>query len=151
MNRSVSRRIPARPDAGFTLIELLVVLVVLGLLAALVFPKLAGVGDKARVDTTKTQIKALEDAVEQFNIENGFYPGTEQGLMALVLKPTSGQEPKNYREGGYLKTVPKDAWGNDFVYQAPGAHGAFDITSYGADGLPGGDGKYADINNWELQ
>jgi general secretion pathway protein G len=149
MTPSVPARRPARPDAGFTLIELMVVLIVLGLLAALVFPRLAGVGDKARADTTRAQIKGIEDALEQFNIENGFFPSTEQGLAALVSRPSSGQEAKKYREGGYLKSVPKDGWENPFVYLSPGSHGDYDIISYGADGVPGGDGKNADITNWE--
>ncbi len=142
---------PKNRTAGFTLVELMVVLVVLGLLAALVFPKLAGVGNQARRDVTGTQIKALEDALEQFQVENGFYPATEQGLEALISKPSGGREALRYREGGYLKMVPKDPWKNPYVYLCPGVHGPFDLMSYGADGVPGGDDNDADINNWEVE
>ncbi len=137
--------------SGMTLIELMVVLVILGLLAALVYPKVAGQGQKARVDATKAQIRLLEDALQRFEVDNGFYPTTEQGLSALVAMPASGRELNNWQEGGYLSksSVPKDPWGNDFRYVSPGANGSIDISSYGADGLPGGDGTSADINNWE--
>jgi general secretion pathway protein G len=138
--------------AGFTLVELLVVITVLGILAAIVLPKFTGQTAKAKVSAAKIQIRSLEDALAQFEVENGFYPGTDQGLEALVTKPSTGKEAKEWREGGYLQksTVPTDPWGNKYIYLSPGSHGAFDITSYGADGMPGGDGDNADINSWEI-
>ena len=152
MTQKTPRTAPPRAaNAGFTLIELMVVLVILGLLAAIVYPKLTGQGQKARVDAAKVQVRLLEDALHQFEVENGFYPTTEQGLAALVAKPTTGREPTKYRAGGYLDRVPQDPWGNEYRYLSPGAHGAFDLSSYGADGLPGGDGDSADINNWEIR
>ncbi len=142
-----------RPEAGFTLIELLVVLVILGLLAGIVMPRLFGRGEEAKRTAAKVQMRVLEDALHQFEVDNGFYPSTEQGLDALVRMPTVGRVPQNWREGGYLEksAIPKDPWGNDYLYLSPGNHGDFDLISYGADGEPGGEGKFADINNWELE
>ena len=137
--------------AGFTLIELMVVIVILALLAALVGPKLMGRTDDAKIQTTRTQIGSLETALKLYKLDNGVYPSTEQGLNALVTKPAAGVIPKNYKDGGYLekKQVPKDGWGNDFLYVAPGEHGDYDLFSYGADGAKGGDGKNTDITSWE--
>lgn len=138
---------------GFTLIEIMVVIVILALLAALVGPKLIGRTDDAKIGTTKTQIKQLETAIKLYKLDNGSYPSTEQGLNALVSKPTVGVIPKNYKDGGYLesKQVPKDGWGNDFIYVSPGEHGDYDLYSYGADGAKGGEGKNADITSWDLR
>jgi general secretion pathway protein G len=136
---------------GFTLIELMVVIVILALLGAIVAPKFLGRTDDAKIQTTRTQIGGLETALKLYKLDNGTYPSTEQGLNALVTKPTVGVIPKNYREGGYLekKQVPKDGWDNDFLYVSPGEHGDYDLFSYGADGAKGGEGKNSDINSWD--
>jgi general secretion pathway protein G len=138
---------------GFTLIEIMVVIVILAMLAALVGPKLMGRTDDAKVKTTGIQLKGLESALKLYKLDNGSYPSTEQGLGALVSKPTVGVIPKSYKDGGYLesKVVPKDAWGNDYLYVSPGEHGDYDLFSYGADGAKGGDGKNADITNWDTK
>ena len=140
-------------NRGFTLIEIMVVIVILALLAALVGPKIMGRTDDAKIETTKTQIRNMESALKLYKLDNGVYPSTEQGLNSLVTKPTVGVIPKNYKEGGYLesKNVPKDGWGNDFLYVSPGEHGDYDLYSYGADGAKGGEGKNADINSWDLK
>jgi general secretion pathway protein G len=138
---------------GFTLIEIMVVIVILALLAALVGPKIMGRTDDAKIQTTKTQIRNLESALKLYKLDNGVYPTTEQGLNALVTKPTVGVIPTSYKDEGYLesKNVPKDGWGNDYLYVSPGDHGDYDLYSYGADGVKGGDGKNADINSWDLK
>lgn len=136
---------------GFTLIEIMIVIVILGLLAALVVPKLVGRTEEAKKTQARVQIKNLQQALELFKLDNGFYPSTDQGLEALVRPPETGRAPKNYRKGGYLDRVPKDPWGNAYVYVCPGSHGDYDITSYGADGVPGGEGEDADVNSWDAQ
>jgi len=140
-----------RTNKGFTLIEIMVVIVILALLAALVGPKLIGRSDDAKVTDTKVQIKNIETALKLYKLDNGNYPTTEQGLAALVTKPTTGLIPKNYKDEGYLesKKVPKDPWGSDYIYLSPGEHGDFDIYSFGADGVKGGEGKSADITSWD--
>ncbi len=142
-----------RNNRGFTLIEIMVVIAILALLAALVAPKIMGRSDDAKIADAKVQIKNLETALKLYKLDNGVYPSTEQGLAALVEKPTVGQLPKNYKAEGYLesKKVPKDPWGNDFAYLSPGEHGDFDLYSLGADGVKGGEGKNADIESWNLQ
>jgi general secretion pathway protein G len=139
--------------SGFTLIELMVVIVILALLGALVAPKLLGRTDDAKIQTTRTQIGNLETALKLYKLDNGNYPSTEQGLNALVTKPTVGVIPKNYKDGGYLekKQVPKDGWGNDYLYISPGEHGDYDLFSYGSDGAKGGEGKNSDITNWDTK
>lgn len=142
-----------RNNKGFTLLEIIVVVFILSILAAIVAPKIIGRTDDARVTEAKVQIKNFETALKLFKIDNGFYPDTQQGLEALIQKPTSGQIPKKYREGGYLehKKIPLDPWGNPYIYVSPGLGGDFDIISQGADGKEGGEGKEADITNWSLQ
>ncbi|AAR33659.1 type II secretion system major pseudopilin GspG [Geobacter sulfurreducens] len=142
-----------RNRRGFTLIEIMVVIAILALLAALVGPRIIGRSDDAKVADAKVQIKNLETALKLYKLDSGTYPSTEQGLMALVAAPTVGTIPKNYRSEGYLesKQVPKDPWGNDFVYLSPGEHGDYDLYSFGADGVKGGEGKNADIESWNLQ
>ena len=136
---------------GFTLIEIMVVVVILAMLAALVGPKLMGRSDDAKIADAKIQIKNLETALKLYKLDNGTYPTTEQGLASLVTIPTVGVIPKNYKEGGYLesKKVPKDPWLNDFIYVSTGEHGDYDLSSYGADGVKGGEGKNADITSWD--
>ena len=138
---------------GFTLIEIMVVIVILSMLAILVGPKIIGRTDDAKIADAKIQIKNLETALKLYKLDNGVYPGTEQGLQALVEKPAAGVIPKNYREGGYLenKDVPKDPWDNDYLYLSPGEYGDFDLYSLGADGVRGGEGKDADIESWNLR
>lgn len=140
-------------QAGFTLLEIIVVVFILGILAAIVAPKIIGRTDDARVADAKVQIRNLETALKLFKLDNGFYPDTQQGLESLIEKSTTGQIPPKYREGGYLeqKKIPADPWGNAYVYVSPGLHGDFDIISYGADGKEGGQGKDADISNWNMQ
>jgi general secretion pathway protein G len=137
---------------GFTMIELMVVIVILGILAAIIAPRLVGRTDEARITKARVDITNLETALKLYKLDNGVYPTTEQGLQALVEAPETGTAPRNWREGGYLEKnrVPKDPWGNEFVYLSPGVSGDFDLSSYGADGLAGGEGINADINTWEI-
>jgi len=139
-----------KDQRGFTLIEIMVVVVILGILAAIVVPKLMSRPDEARVTKVQTDIKGIEQALGLFKLDNGFYPTTDQGLQALVTKPETGRIPSKYPDGGYLKKVPADPWGTPYVYLSPGSHGDFDLISYGADAEPGGEGKNADIENWKL-
>ncbi len=137
--------------AGFTLIEILVVVVILGILAGLVVPRIMDQPEKARQTQAKMQIESLETALKLFKLENGFYPSTEQGLESLVRKPTTGRIPNRWREGGYMdkSRLPKDPWGYDFIYLSPGVHNRdFDLISYGADNQAGGEAEDRDINNW---
>lgn len=144
-------RVKSRWDQhGFTLIEIMVVVVILGILAAIIIPKISDRPEQARRTKAILDIKSIETALLLFQMDNGFYPSTEQGLEALVEKPTTGRIPNDYKEGGYLKKVPHDPWSTLYIYISPGAHGDFDLISYGPDGEEGGEGKYADINNWEL-
>ena len=135
---------------GFTLIELMVVIVILGILAGLIIPRIMGRPDEARQAKARIMIEGIETALKLYRLDNGFYPTTDQGLRALVEASTIPPIPRNWREGGYLEKgkVPKDPWGNDFAYLCPGAQGEFDLLSYGADGQPGGEGKNKDITNW---
>ena len=140
-------------NRGFTLIEIMVVIVILALLAAIVGPKIIGRTDDAKITDAKVQVKNLETALKLYKMDSGSYPATEQGLQALITKPTTGVIPKNFKEGGYLesKDVPKDPWGNDYIYLSPGEHGDYDLCSQGSDGVKGGEGTSADICNWNLQ
>jgi len=142
-----------RDCRGFTLIELMVVIVILGILAGLIIPRIMGRPEEAKRLKAKMQIESLETALKLYKLDNGMYPDTEQGLQALVEQPEAGILPKHWRKDGYLEKgrVPKDPWGNEFVYLSPGTHGDYDIISYGADEVPGGEDKNSDINNWELE
>ncbi len=141
-------------EKGFTLLEILIVITILGILASLVAVKLMDRPGEARAMKAKLDIKTLENALKLFKLDNSFYPSTEQGLRALVERPTTGRVANNWREGGYLEkgVVPKDPWGNEYLYLCPGVHNPdFDLWSYGADGEEGGEGEDADVTNWETE
>jgi general secretion pathway protein G len=140
-------------ERGFTLIELMVVIVILGILAGLIIPRIMGRPDEARRAKARMQIESIETALKLYRLDSGNYPTTEQGLQALVEQPAFGPTAKNWRQGGYLERgkVPKDPWDRDYVFISPGSHGDYDLSSLGADGEPGGDGKNKDINSWESE
>jgi general secretion pathway protein G len=138
---------------GFTLIELMVVIVILGILAGFIVPKIMGRPEEAKQLKAKMQIEILETALKLYKLDTGMYPTTEQGLEALIAPPDTGIISKNWRKGGYLEKgkLPVDPWGNEYVYLSPGIHSDCDISSYGFDGVAGGEDKNADINNWEIE
>ena len=136
---------------GMTLIEIMVVITILGLIATVVTVNVLDRLDEAKVDTAKTQMKALEDALNQYRRDNGVYPSTEQGMQALVEKPTIGRVPRRYPSKGYMKSVPKDPWGCDYVYYSPGIQGhEFEVYSLGRDCEEGGEEIDADIASFEI-
>jgi general secretion pathway protein G len=135
--------------SGFTLIEVMVVVVILGILAAIIVPKVMDRPDTARIVKAQQDIRAMESALNLYKLDNFRYPSTDQGLEALVEKPAGTPEARNWKAGGYLDRLPKDPWGVDYQYLNPGVHGDIDIYSHGADGRPGGEGVDADIGNWE--
>lgn len=134
-------------DQGFTLLELMIVVVILGILGAVVAPRLMDEPDKARVTQARLQLENFSTAIKKFYLDNGFYPTTDQGLEALVEKPVSGRTPRNYPQNAYMAKIPQDPWGNDYIYTSPGRNAPFEIMSYGADGSEGGDGFNADLYN----
>ncbi|WP_209589531.1 type II secretion system major pseudopilin GspG [Massilia sp. BHUDP2] len=138
-----------RRARGFTLVEIMVVVVIIGILGALVVPKLLGRTGEARVTAAKTDIATMSQALKLYKLDNQRYPSTEQGLQALVSKPTSGPAANGWKDGGYMEKLPKDPWGNAYQYLSPGIHGEVDIFSLGADGQPGGTGEDADVGSWE--
>ena len=144
------KRIIRRSD-GFTLIEIMVVLIIIGLLASIVVPRLMGRTEEAKRTKTAVQIRNFQSALDLYKLDSGNYPTTDQGLQALVEKPAIGEIPKNWKEGGYIDKIPKDAWGNNYIFISPGIHTDFDLYSYGADGEEGGEGKNADIQSWNLE
>jgi general secretion pathway protein G len=135
---------------GFTLLEVMVVVVILGILAALVVPKVISRPDEARVIAAKQDIASLMQALKLYRLDNQRYPTTEQGLQALVTKPTPSPAPANWKAGGYLERLARDPWGNPYQFLNPGLRGEIDVFSLGADGTPGGDGHDADIGSWNL-
>jgi general secretion pathway protein G len=143
-------RVRGSRQRGFTLIEIMVVVVIIGLLTALVTTQVVGRIDEARVTKTKQDLKQIEAALTLYRLDNSRYPTTEQGLDALVRRPTSEPQPLNWKEGGYLTRPPKDAWKNDYVYVSPGENGPYDLWSLGADQREGGEGIDADISVWEI-
>ncbi len=133
-------------EAGFTLIELLVVLVIIGILAGYIGPKIMGHPEEAKRTKAALQIQSFETALKMYKLDNGLYPSTEQGLQALVAPPATGKLPPKWRDGGYLEKtkIPLDPWGHPFVYLSPGLNGDFDLSSYGSDGEAGGEGNAKD-------
>lgn len=147
------RKNPVMNTQGFTLIEIMVVVVILGILAGLIVPRIMDKPEEAKMTKARIQIKALEQALKFYKLDNGSYPTTEQGLQALVEPPAVGSLAKRWKEGGYLEKgkIPQDPWYNEFIYISPGLHSDFDLMSYGSDGEPGGEGTGEDINNWEIE
>jgi general secretion pathway protein G len=141
-------RAPDPVVVGFTLIEILVVVVILGILALAVVPKIMGKPGEARIVQAKQNLQSVTLALDMYKLDNHRYPSSEQGLQALVSRPSGSPEAPNWK-GPYLDRLPKDPWDHPYQYQQPGQHGDVDIYSYGADGRPGGDGDDADIGNWE--
>jgi general secretion pathway protein G len=138
-------------NQGFTLIEVMVVVVILGILAALVVPRIMSRPDEARRLKVKQDILTIGQGLKLYKLDNYVYPSTDQGLEALVTKPMVPPEPRQWKQGGYLNSVPKDPWGFPYNYLNPGIHGEFDIYSFGADGQPDGIEVNADIGNWQLK
>lgn len=134
---------------GFTLIEIMVVVVILGILAALVIPKIMGRPDEARIVAARQDISSLVQALKLYRLDNRAYPTTDQGLWALVEKPGTEPLPPNWKRGGYLDHLPKDPWGSHYRYLNPGLHGEIDVFSYGADGAQGGENINTDIGSWQ--
>lgn len=142
-----------RSSQAFTLIEIMVVIVILGVLAGLIVPKIMGRPDDAKILKAKMTIESLETALKLYKLDNGTYPTTEQGLEALIHRPTTDPQPTKWRQGGYIEKgrVPTDPWDNTFAYLSPGTRGDYDIICYGADGVTGGDGMNGDITNWDIE
>jgi general secretion pathway protein G len=136
-------------DAGFTLIEIMVVIAIIGILATLIVPKIMGRPDEARAVAAKQDVGTIVQALKLYRLDIGRYPTTDQGLKALVERPTSEPVPQNWKMGGYLDSLPKDPWGNVYQYANPGTNGEIDVYSFGSDGKLGGTGLDADIGNWQ--
>ena len=137
-----------RRQRGFSLIEILVVLVIMGLLISVVAPTVLNSADDARVQKVQADFKAIETALKIYRLDNFVYPSTEQGLVALIEPSTLEPEPRNFKDGGYLQEMPLDPWGREYLYLSPGENSEVDLFSYGADGLPGGEGQNKDLGNW---
>lgn len=134
---------------GFTLIEILVVLVIIGLLIGIVAPNVLGSADEARVQKVYADFNAIETALKIYRLDNFAYPSAEQGLRALVQRPTLEPLPRQWKSEGYLDALPLDPWGSPYLYLSPGQHGSFDIYTLGADSTAGGEGQNADLGNWQ--
>ncbi|EDY86357.1 general secretion pathway protein G [gamma proteobacterium HTCC5015] len=144
---AVAQRLNTRHQGGFTLIEIMVVIVILGIMASFVAPKFFGKVDEARRTKAQNDIAAISSALDLYKLNNFDYPTTDQGLRALVSKPTVGPEPRSWEQ--FLDKVPMDPWEREYQYISPGEHGEYDLYSLGKDGRPGGDGENADITSWE--
>lgn len=138
-----------RADAGFSLVELMVVLVIIGLISTIVLINVLPSQDRAMIDKARADIAVLEQAIEAYRIDTLSFPTNEDGLEALVTMPQGLERADRYREGGYIKRLPEDPWGRPYQYAVPGDGQAFDVWSFGADGVPGGEGNDADIGNWQ--
>jgi general secretion pathway protein G len=149
MHNALTRRARLR---GFTLIEIMVVITILGILAALIVPKVVGRTDDARIAAAKQDIGAVMQALKLYRLDNGRYPSTEQGLRALIERPSTDPQPSNWKQGGYLdrSSIPKDPWGKEYQYLNPGLRGEIDVFSFGRDGQSGGEGPDADVGSWQL-
>jgi general secretion pathway protein G len=146
----LTHTLSVQKSRGFTLIELMVVVLILGVLAAIIVPNVIGSADVAKAGAAKQDVAALMQALKLYRLDNGRYPSSDQGLGALSAKPTTEPIPNNYKTGGYIERLPKDPWGNAYIFANPGVHGEIDVMSYGADGKPGGSGPAADIHNGNL-
>jgi general secretion pathway protein G len=138
-----------RRQAGFTLIEIMVVVIIIGLLAGIVVPNVMDSLDKANVQKARADFKTLQTALKLYRIDNFNYPSTEQGLESLVTKPSIAPVPRNYKSNGYVETLPRDPWGNEYQYMSPGEAHEYDIYSLGADGVSGGEEQNADLTVWD--
>lgn len=147
-SETARRRRRAR-RAGFSLVELMVVIVIIGLLATVVVINVLPAQDRAMVEKARADIAVLEQAVETYRLDNLSFPSARDGLNALTAAPSDLERPERYRDGGYVRRLPEDPWGNPYQYAQPGTHGRVDIWSFGADGEPGGEGDDADIGNWQ--
>ena len=149
MHNVSQRQLRRGIQRGFTLVEIMVVVVIIGILGALVVPKLLGRTGESRVTAAKVDISTLMQALKLYKLDNQRYPTTEQGLQALIQKPTTGPAANGWKTGGYVEKLPKDPWGNAYQYLSPGIHGEVDVFSLGADGQAGGTGEDADVGSWE--
>lgn len=150
MSESEKNAAQRRKRSGFTLVELMVVIVIIGLLATVVAINVLPSQDKAMVGKARADISTLEQAIETYRLDNLVFPDDRQGLQALVSAPAGLTRPERYRQGGYVRRLPEDPWGNPYQYRRSSAHGGqFDVFSYGADGKEGGEGDDADLGNWQ--
>ena len=150
ISRQSNHHHPAK-DAGFSLLELMVVVVIMSILALVIVPRVIDRPDQARIARVQSDIAVLQNALQLYKLDNLQYPSTEQGLSALVERPTRAPEPPNWASGGYIDRLPADPWGGEYQYLSPGVHGDFDVFTYGADGQTGGDGANADLGSWSFE
>ena len=145
------KRFAILDQKGITLIEMMVVIVILGILGTIIFTRVSDRPEQARRTKATVEIRQLQTSLELYKLDNREFPTTEQGLSALVSVPSTGTVPQNYPASGYMDKIPKDPWGNDYVYICPGNHGDYDLESYGPDGEDGGEGKNGDVESWNLE